>query len=139
MKPDDVHITAAQFIAVVLVLVALYKAGAWLLPRIRQLGRFLDAWEGYTGPDGKHVPGVLERLTRVEETAATAASAAAAADKKVDHVSAQVSEVRDLAEQTRDQTQALAAEQTQIRAAIEERAPGTDAADPHPPDPGSHP
>ena len=137
MKLDDVHITAGAVATTVIILIALYRAGAWLLPRVRQLGRFLDAWEGFTDSAGKHTPGVLERLARVEETAEAAASAASAANGRLDHVSAQVSEVRDLAEQTRDQAAALAAEQTQIRAALEEMrgAAGTDATDQN--DPGT--
>lgn len=94
-----------------------------LLARVEQLAHQMDE-QGH-------------RLTRVEETAEAAASAASAANGRLDHVSAQVSEVRDLAEETRDQAQALAAEQTQIRAALEELrgAAGTDASTLH--DPGT--
>lgn len=88
-------------------------------PDVRRFFRFLDAWEGYDGPDGKHVPGVLERLTRVEETAAVAASAAAAADQKVDHVSEQLDEVKASVEEVKASQLAKAAELTQIRQAVE--------------------
>lgn len=128
MKIDDVHLSSAFVIGVVLVLIGLWKVGAWLLPRVRRIGHFLDAWEGYTEPGtGKQVAGVMERLTRVEETAATAASAAAAANERLDHVSSQVAEVDRKVDGVAERQDTLAAEQTQIRSAIEELRHGTDA------------
>ena len=129
MKFDDIHITAGAFITTAIILVGLYRIGAWLLPRFRRIGHFLDAWEGYTEPGtGKQVLGVMERLTRVEDTAATAASAAAAANDRLDHVSGQVAEVDRKVDQVAARQDTLAAEQTQIRSAIDEmRTHGTDA------------
>jgi hypothetical protein len=71
---------------------------------------------------------VEDAVSRVEETATAAASASVAANEKADRISTQVDDVRALAEDVRDQQHALAAEQTQIRTALEElRAQGTDA------------
>ena len=127
----------------------------WLLPLFRRAQRGLDAWEGYTDPaTGEQRPGMVERmthmertseataktaeataqtvaemagrLTRVEESAAAAASAVVAvgeeSEKRHTALSMQVGEVDRKVDQ-------VAAEQTQIKAAVEElrRANGTDA------------
>ena len=120
----------------------------WLLPLFRRAQRGLDAWEGYVDPStGEKRPGmvermthmeasaaateksvgeVVERLTRVEESAAAAASAVVAVGEESERrhtaLSMQVGEVDRKVDQ-------VAAEQTQIKAAVEElrRANGTDA------------
>ena len=112
-------------LATVVALGALYGVGKKYGPDLRRFYRFLDAWEGYRGPDGKDIPGVLERLTRVEESATASASAVVAVERRVEHVSAQLDEVK-LSQL------AKAAELTQIRQAMDElRAQGTDAAHTH--------
>ena len=128
MKFDDVHITAGAFITTAIILFALYRIAAWLLPKARRIGHFLDAWEGYVEPGtGKQVLGVMERQTRVEGTAADAASASAAANDRLDHLSGQVAEIDRKVDAVAERQDALAAEQTQIRSALEELRHGTDA------------
>ena len=128
----DVALTPGLFAAVVLSLFLLYKVAEWVLARTRKVGRFLDSWEGYEAPDGKHVPGILERLARVEDSAAAAASAVAALEERAETLSGQVAEVDRKVDGLTVTGQELAAEQTRVRAALEGRGithdtPGTDA------------
>ena len=118
----EIDVTPGLFLAVAAVLFVLYKIGEWTLPKTRKLGRFLDSWEGYEDSAGKHIPGILERLTRVEDTAAAAASAAAAANERTEILSGQVAEVDRKVDGLTVAGQELAAEQTQMKAALEELA-----------------
>ncbi len=139
----------------VTLLVGLVGLVRWLLPLFRRATQGLDAWEGYTDPStGERRPGMVERmthmerigeataktaeataqsvaemagrLTRVEESAAAAASAVVAVGEESERrhrdLSMQVGEVDRKVDQ-------VAAEQTQIKAAVEElrRTQGTDA------------
>jgi hypothetical protein len=122
----EIDVTPGLFVAVLATLVVLYKAGEWVLARTRKLGRFLDSWEGFEGSDGKHVPGILERLARVEDTAVAAASAAAAANERTEVLSGQVAEVDRKVDALTVAGQDLAAEQTLLKATLDGLASHTD-------------
>lgn len=144
----DTQVGAGFFVGVVAIILTLLVTAvgliAWVTPKARRLGKFFDAWEGYDDPaTGRKVPGVPERLTAVEEAqretglvvarveagVTEAASAAVTANKKADHLSEQIVEVKAQLGEVADATHALAAEQTQIRSAVEGLRHGTDATD----------
>ena len=150
----DGQVSADFLVAVIAVLVFLGGVLAFVAPKFRRWGRFLDAWEGYVDPaTGKPVPGVPARLSavelaqrlaaqqaeqlagavaRVEDQAGAAASAAAAVTQDVHHLSGQVAEVDRKVDEVVRRQDMKAAEQTQIRAAVEDltRIVGTDARPP---------
>lgn len=146
----DVSVSAAFFVGVLVVLGAVIggvgAAAKMLLPFVRKAGRVFDAWEGYEDPGtGQKRPGIVERMTHLEEAsdetnraigkmadrlAGVEANAAAAASAVVavgaesrerhDRLSEQVTEVDRKVDEVTQQTQMLAAEQTQIRQALDE-------------------
>ncbi len=140
----DTQVSSDFLVGVLAVLAFLAGAIAFVAPKFRRWGRFLDAWEGYIDPaTGDKIPGVPARLTavetaqrlmaaavdRVEEQAGAAASAASAVTQDVHHLSGQVSEVDRKVDQVAAAQGETAAEQTQLRAAVEEltRTVGKDA------------
>jgi hypothetical protein len=70
-----------------------------------------------------------DRLTRVEDGVTEAASAAVTANGKADHMLTDLIEVKEQLGDVVSAQHALAAEQTQIRSAVEGLRPGTDATD----------
>lgn len=150
----DTQVSSDFLVGVLAVLAFLAGAVAFVAPKFRRWGRFLDAWEGYVDPStGKPVPGVPARLSavelaqrlaaqqaeqlagavaRVEDQAGAAASAAAAVTQDVHHLSGQVAEVDRKVDEVVRRQDMKAAEQTQIRAAVEDltRIVGTDARPP---------
>jgi hypothetical protein len=140
----DSQVSSDFLVGVLAVLAFLGAVLAFVAPKFRRWGRFLDAWEGYVDPStGDKVPGVPARLTavelaqrdtaaavaRVEEQAGAAASAASAVTQDVHHLSGQVSEVDRKVDELAVRQDATAAEQTQLRAAVEglSRIVGKDA------------
>lgn len=150
----DTQVSSDFLVGVLAVLAFLAGAIAFVAPKFRRWGRFLDAWEGYVDPaTGEKIPGVPARLTavekaqtlaaqsaeqlagavaRVEDQAGAAASAAAAVTQDVHHLSGQVAEVDRKVDEVVRRQDMKAAEQTQIRAAVEDltRIVGTDARPP---------
>lgn len=146
----DMSVSASLFVGVLGVLGAVAggigAALKLLLPLVRKATRMLDAWEGYEDPGtGEQRPGMVARMTHLEETsqatnraigsmadrlagveanAAAAASAVVAvgAESRERHeaLSEQVTEVDRKVEEVTQQTQTLAAEQTQIRQVLDE-------------------
>lgn len=151
----DTQVSSNFLVGVLAVLAFVGAAVAWAAPKFRRWGRFLDAWEGYQDPaTGEKIPGVPARLTavekaqleaakrgeqlaeavaRVEDQAGAAASAAAAVTQDVHGLSGQVAEVDRKVDEVVRRQDMKAAEQTQLRAAVEDltRTVGKDA---NPPD-----
>ena len=150
----DTQVSSDFLVGVLAVLAFLAGAIAFVAPKFRRWGRFLDAWEGYVDPaTGEKIPGVPARLTavekaqtlaaqsaeqlagavaRVEDQAGAAASAAAAVTQDVHNLSGQVAEVDRKVDEVVRRQDMKAAEQTQLRAAVEDltRIVGTDARPP---------
>lgn len=150
----DSQVSSDFLVGVLAVLAFLAGAVAFVAPKFRRWGRFLDAWEGYVDPaTGDKVPGVPARLTavelaqrlaaqqaeqlagavaRVEDQAGAAASAAAAVTQDVHHLSGQVAEVDRKVDEVVTRQDVNAAEQTQLREAVQDltRTVGKDASNP---------
>ena len=141
--PAVEELTVGQAVLILGAIVAVIEGVRRAWPWARDFVLFLVEIVGAPARNGQAArPGLIaevrsmaERLghvenavSRVEETATAAASASVAANEKADRISTQVDDVKVSLEDVRNQQHALAAEQTQIRTALEElRAQGTDA------------